>query len=50
MGSKRKYRSKVAGAAHEGVCGMHWLGLVDRKTMREFDGRSFTAVDDLSLE
>src|SRR5713101_4289827 len=50
MGSKRKYRSKVAEAVHEGVRGMHRLGLVDKKTMREFDVRCFTAVDDLSAK
>jgi putative transcriptional regulator len=48
MGRKRKYRSKVAEAVHEGVRGMHRRGLVDKKTMREFDARCFTAVDDLS--
>jgi putative transcriptional regulator len=50
MASKRKYRSKVAEAVHEGVRGMHRLGLVDKKTMREFDVRCFTAVDDLSAK
>ena len=46
MASKRKYRSKVAEAVHEGVRGMHRLGLVDKKTMREFDVRCLTPVDD----
>jgi putative transcriptional regulator len=48
MASKRKYRCKVAEAVHEGVRGMHRLGLVDKKTMRKFDVRCFTAVDDLT--
>ena len=30
------------GAVHEGVRGMHRLGLVDKKTMREFDLRCLT--------
>lgn len=44
----KKYRSEIAEAIHEGVRGMHRLGLVDKKTMREFDVRCLTVVDDLS--
>ena len=33
MKEKAKYRSKVAEAVHEGVRGMHRLGLVDKTTM-----------------
>ncbi len=44
----KNYRSKIAETVHEGVSGMHQLGLVDKKTMREFDLRCLTAVDDLS--
>jgi len=44
----QKFRSKIAEAVHEGVTGMHRLGLADKKTMREFDLRCLTAVDDLS--
>ena len=36
---KAEYRSEVAAAVHEGVRGMHRLGLVDKRTMREFDVR-----------
>jgi len=39
MATKRKYRRQVAKAVHEGVRGMRRLGLVDKKTMREFDVR-----------
>ena len=39
MATKRKYRSQVAKAVHEGVRGMYRLGLVDKKTMREFEVR-----------
>jgi putative transcriptional regulator len=35
---------------HEGVRGMHRLGLVDKKTMREFDVRCLTAVDKLTAK
>jgi putative transcriptional regulator len=45
-----KYRSEIAGAVHEGVRGMHRLGLVDKKTMREFDVRCLTAVDKLTAK
>ena len=46
--AKNRYRSEIAGAVHEGVRGMHRLGLVDKKTMREFDVRCLTTVDKLS--
>ncbi len=46
--TKSRYRSPIAEAVHEGVRGMHRLGLVDKKTMREFDVRCLTAVEDLS--
>ena len=39
---KTKYRSEVAAAVHETVRDMHRLGLVDKKTMREFDRRCLT--------
>ena len=42
---KPKPRSEVAAAVHEGVRGMHRLGLVDKKTMREFDLRCLTAIE-----
>jgi putative transcriptional regulator len=45
---KPEYRSEVAGAVHEGVRGIYRLGLVDKKTMREFDVRCLTVVEDLS--
>ncbi len=43
-----KYRSEIAEAMHETVRGMHRLGLVDKKTMRDFDVRCLTDVEDLS--
>jgi putative transcriptional regulator len=48
--AKRKYRSEIAAAVHEGVQGMHKLGLVDKKTMREFDLRCLTSVEDMTGE
>lgn len=44
----RKYRSKPLGALHETVQGLHRLGLVDTKTMREFDASCLTVVEPLS--
>ena len=48
--NKKKFRSPIAGAMHETVQGMHRLGLVDKKTMREFDVRCLTSVEDLTAE
>jgi putative transcriptional regulator len=45
---KPKYRSEIAAAMHETVRGMHRLGLADKKTMRDFDVRCLTAVEELS--
>ena len=46
--TKIKHRTNIAAAVHEGLRGMHRLGLVDKKTMREFDLRCLTLVEDLS--
>jgi RHH-type transcriptional regulator, rel operon repressor / antitoxin RelB len=35
--SRRKYKSKVSGAVHSTVAGMHRLGTVDAATLRRFD-------------
>ena len=48
MTTKRKYRSPIAETVHEGVKGLHRLGLVDKTTMREFDLRCLTVVEPLS--
>jgi putative transcriptional regulator len=50
MTTKRKFRSSIAEAVHEGVSGLHRLGLVDKTTMREFDVRCLTAVEPLSAK
>jgi putative transcriptional regulator len=44
----KKYRSEALGALHETVQGLHRLGLVDTKTMREFDASCLTTVEKLS--
>ena len=48
--AKTKYRSEIAEAVHEGVRGMHRLGLVDKKTMRDFDVRCLTSVENLDAK
>lgn len=45
--AKLKYRSEISEAMHETVRGMHRLGLVDKQTMRDFDVRCLTSVEDL---
>jgi putative transcriptional regulator len=46
--TKGKYRSEIAEAMHETMRGLHRLGVVDKQTMREFDVRCLTPVDDLT--
>ncbi len=48
MTTKSKFRSPIAEAVHEGLSGMHRLGLVDRRTMRNFDIDCLTPVEDLT--
>ena len=45
-----KYRSNIAAAMHETVSDMHRLGLVDKKTMREFDVRCLTQTEGLTAK
>ena len=44
----RKFRSKIAQAMHETVSGLHDAGLVDQKTMRQFDRSCLTEIATLS--
>jgi putative transcriptional regulator len=46
--TKNKYRSPVAETVHNGVRGMHRLGLADKRTMREFDVRCLTTLNEFS--
>jgi putative transcriptional regulator len=45
-----KFRSGIAEAVHETASGLHRIGLIDQKTMREFDASCLTAVEPLSAE
>lgn len=44
----KQYRREALGALHETARGLHHLGLVDIKTMREFDASCLTPVEKLS--
>jgi putative transcriptional regulator len=48
MAKRTKYRVDIAKAVHEGMRAMHRLGLADERTMREFDVRCLTSVENLS--
>ena len=44
----KKYRSKIAAAVHESMSDLHEIGLLNKKTMREFDASCLTEVEKLS--
>lgn len=44
---KRVYKSEILKDIHESVSAMHRLGIVDKRTMRDFDIRCLTKTDDL---
>jgi DNA-binding transcriptional regulator YiaG len=46
--TKKKYRSKALGAVHEAMEDLHRAGLLDTKTMREFDASCLTSVENVS--
>lgn len=47
---KKEYRSDALAAAHETASGLHRIGVVDGKTMRDFDALCLTPVKELSPE
>jgi putative transcriptional regulator len=44
----KKYRSKALGALHEAMTDLHQVGLLDTRTMREFDVSCLTPVEEVS--
>jgi len=46
----KKYRSDALGALHETAQGLHRIGMIDTKTMRDFNAACLTSVDKLSAE
>jgi putative transcriptional regulator len=47
---KKRYKSDVLQAVHKGALGLHRIGLIDVKTMHEFDASCLTTVKDLSAK
>ncbi|WP_018406240.1 helix-turn-helix domain-containing protein [Methylocystis rosea] len=46
--AKKKFRSTIAEAAHETASGLCRIGLIDAKTMREFDAACLTTIEPLT--
>lgn len=46
----KTYKSKALAAAHEIVSGLHELGLIDKKTMREFHEGCLTPIESFTSE
>jgi putative transcriptional regulator len=44
----KQYRSKIMAAIHETAEGLHEIGLMDKKTMREFDENCLTKIKPLT--
>jgi putative transcriptional regulator len=44
----KKYLSRIAETVHETAAGLHRIGAIDKRTMREFDVMCLTLVKDLS--
>jgi putative transcriptional regulator len=44
----KKYQTKIAETVHKTAAGLHRIGAIDKKTMREFDVMCLTLVKDLS--
>jgi putative transcriptional regulator len=48
MKTTRSYRSEITAAVHETVAGLQGAGLVDARTMREFDAACLVPADTFS--
>ncbi len=46
----KKYQSDALEALHETAHGLHRIGLIDAKTMRDFDASCLTTVEKLSAK
>ncbi len=44
----KRYRSKIAAAVHEAMSDAYEIGIIDKKTMREFDASCLTEVEKLA--
>jgi len=45
---KKQYRSDIAASVHETAEGLYRVGLIDKKTMREFDEGCLTRIESLT--
>jgi putative transcriptional regulator len=48
MKAKKQFHSPIAEAVHETASGLHRIGLLDAKTMREFDASCLTTIEPLT--
>ena len=46
----KTYKSKILASVHEAMADAHEVGIVDKKTMREFDAACLTTVEKLSAK
>ena len=50
MTTSRSYRSEAFAAIHETAEGLHEVGAIDKRTMRDFDAACLAPVPDLAPE
>jgi putative transcriptional regulator len=43
--TNKRFRTGIAEAVHEMAGGLHRIGLIDQKAMREFDASCLTPID-----
>ncbi|MGD9540148.1 helix-turn-helix domain-containing protein [Methylocystis sp.] len=46
--ARKKFRSRIAEAAYETASGLNRIGLIDARTMREFDAACLTTIEPLT--
>ncbi|WP_371425123.1 helix-turn-helix domain-containing protein [Tardiphaga sp.] len=46
----KRAASPILASVHEAAAGLHWIGLVDKSTMREFDALCLTPVEPMAPE
>jgi len=48
--TKKQYRSKISASVHETAEGLYKIGLMDKRTMQEFDQLCLTPIKPLTAE
>ena len=46
----KRYRSEIMASVHEAASGLYEAGLMDKRTMREFDAKCLTPVEPMPPE